>query len=152
MLARLCNMSAVALKRLGRPAKYSTPEEMMRVAYEYFEDCKIHGEPLTVTGLAIALNLTRKSLISYEVKPEFLNTVKRLKSLVENSIENKLLTDSSVAGKIFNLKNNFDWKDTQVVEHKGELDLVLRIRSSRTRGEPIDVTPGEDRALPAFLD
>ena len=125
---------------------------MVSIAEKYFEECAEEGEPLTVTGLAISLGMTRKMLINYEIKPEFRHTIKRLKAHVEQSIERKLLTDSSVAGKIFNLKNNFDWKDTQVVEHKGELDLVARIRAGRGRREFIDVSPSEDRTLPAFLD
>ena len=141
-------MSVVMLRRVGRPPKYDTPEQMIAIAEKYFEECKEEREPLTVTGLAISLGMTRKMLINYEIKPEFRNAIKQLKSLVENSIEHKLLTDSSVAGKIFNLKNNFDWKDTQVVEHKGELDLVHRIRDSRRR--TVDVTP-EDLAIPACL-
>lgn len=142
-------MAIVAIKR-GRPPKYATPADMELLADQYLADCVREDEPLTVTGLALALDLDRKSLVNYAVKPEFLPTLKRYKSLVETSIEKRLLTQSSVAGSIFNLKNNFDWKDTQVVEHTGELNLVNRIREGRERGI-IDVTPAI-RELPDCFD
>lgn len=63
-----------------------------------------------VTGLAISLDLTRQGLINYEGRPEFVDAVKKAKARVENFLENRL-HDGHVAGPIFNLKNNFNWRD-----------------------------------------
>ena len=46
-------------------------------------------------------------------KEEFSDTIKKAKLKVENYLEKHLITDSSTTGIIFNLKNNFGWKDKQ---------------------------------------
>ena len=126
----------------GRPVKYNTPEEMQRIIDLYFLTCKVHltgddkllegldHEDLlivndiddnrpTVTGLALALDMTREGLIHYTNKSdEFADTIKKAKARVENYIE-RALYGNSVTGCIFNLKNNFGWKDKQELEHSG---------------------------------
>lgn len=71
----------------------------------------------TVTGLALALNTSRQTLINYEDKDEFFDTIKKAKDLIEHHWET-LLQGNSVTGVIFNLKNNYSWKD------KTETDLT----------------------------
>ncbi len=137
-------MEDVRPKR-GRPPKYGTPEEMQRLIDLYFLACKTHQtgdiEPLgdlpeedlliineiddtfpTITGLALALDMTRKGLIDYENKdnPEFGNTIKRAKARVESFIEQRLYGPNAT-GSIFNLKNNFGWQEKTEVknEHTG---------------------------------
>ena len=96
----------------GRPPLYATPEEMQTVIDAYFAECEAKEEPITVSGLAYALEMTTVSLRNYEVKPEFLSTVKRAKQRVEMALERRL-DAASPTGAIFNLKNNFGWKDQQ---------------------------------------
>lgn len=114
--------------KVGRPVKYETPEEMQKLVDEYFEKGayvevgdKMEFRP-TVTGLALALDLTREGLCSYSGKKEFSDTVKKAKARVELAIEQKLY-GNSVAGLIFNLKNNFGWKDKTETEHSGMIGL-----------------------------
>ncbi len=65
----------------------------------------------SVTGLALALGFSdRRSLIDYSKKEEFFHTVKSAKLRVENAIEQRLFYQNAT-GSIFNLKNNFDWRD-----------------------------------------
>lgn len=67
----------------------------------------------TVTGLAISLNTSRQTLINYqndESKPDFFDTIKAAKDLVELHWE-EMLRGSNVTGVIFNLKNNHEWQD-----------------------------------------
>jgi hypothetical protein len=121
----------------GRPLKYETPEEMQRVVDLYFLACRVHQtkdtsllEDLsddellfvndiddiypTVCGLALALDLDRKNLIVYEGRKEFRNTVKRAKQKIQAFLEQRLYSQAA-AGTIFNLKNNFGWKDAKEV-------------------------------------
>lgn len=80
---------------------------------DYFDSLEKDGKPVvkpTVTGLALHLDLTRQGLIEYEAKPDFSYTVKIGKARVEKFIEERLY-EGSPAGAIFNLKNNFGWKD-----------------------------------------
>lgn len=107
----------------GRPPKYNTPEEMQAVIDGYFDT---HDKP-TVTGLCLALDLPdRQSLLYYQhEKPEFLDTIKRAKMRIAEYIEEGLYRPTQVTGLIFNLKNNFGWKDAydHNVTEKPDIDL-----------------------------
>lgn len=90
---------------------------MQKAVDAYFDGLK-DGVPPTVTGLALHLDVDTKTLRNYEVKPEFLPTVKRAKQRIENALECGLW-GGQVTGLIFNLKNNFGWKDKTEQEHSG---------------------------------
>lgn len=67
----------------------------------------------TVTGLAVFLNTSRQTLINYEENkehPDFFDTIKKAKDLIENHWE-QMLQGNNVTGVIFNLKNNYQWAD-----------------------------------------
>jgi hypothetical protein len=105
--------------KVGRPAAYDTPEQMQQAIDSYFDTCVQEDRPPTVTGLALALGFeSRNALLYYESdKPEFLSTVKKAKGRIEQHIEEQLYRGSSVTGLIFNLKNNFGWKDAHDYTH-----------------------------------
>lgn len=67
-------------------------------------------KPYTITGLALALDTSRETLLDYEDKEDFSDTIKKAKDKCHNYVENSLLT-SNPTGAIFNLKNNYGWKD-----------------------------------------
>lgn len=105
----------------GHPPFYTDPEVMQAKVDEYFEtgDKKIiydqFGIPheirvITVTGLALALGFsTRKSLLDYSEKVEFVNVIRKAVSRVELMYESNLQTGSPT-GSIFALKN-MGWSD-----------------------------------------
>ena len=97
----------------GRPPKYNTVEEMQEKIDNYFKECDNRNKPYTITGLALALDLDRKSILNYSEKEEFFHTIKKAKLKVENYLEERLINDTSTTGIIFNLKNNYGWKDKQ---------------------------------------
>lgn len=120
----------------GRPPKYKKKEELQKKIDEYFESCfrpvtkivegkvmivtdsegtplKEQYRPFTVTGLAYALDMSRQDLLNYSKKEEFFDTIKKAKNKIENYLEEKLITDGPGTGIIFNLKNNYGWKDKQ---------------------------------------
>lgn len=111
--------------------KFETPEELQAAIDKYFSDCEASKEHMTVTGLALSLDMTRKGLIDYENKddPEFGNTIKRAKAKVENYIEKRLF-EANATGSIFNLKNNFGWKDKTEQENTGTLTINVNRQSS----------------------
>lgn len=102
----------------GRPLKFATPEDMQTKADEYFDLCKATGKPLTVTGLALALDTSRETLCDYQARDEFSDTVKRLKLRVEQYAEERLYSGPAT-GPIFALKN-FGWKDSQDMNLGGQ--------------------------------
>jgi hypothetical protein len=133
----------------GRPPAYSTPEEMQAVIDRYFEDCKgevlrddaglpiydkrgnivlIHEMPPTVTGLALALGFnSRTSLLNYQDKVEFMDTVTRAKARCEQYAEIRLYDKDGSNGAKFSLSNNFKgWADKTELELSGEgLTIIL---------------------------
>ena len=140
---------------MARPPKYKTPEDMQKIIDLYFLTCKVHrlqaqdiGNPEelltglsdeellivndiddvrpTVSGLALALDISTESLRNYEVKEEFLGTIKRAKQRIENALENNLY-GQAVTGTIFNLKNNFGWKDVSQKELSGPQGGAIEI-------------------------
>nr|DAP29522.1 MAG TPA: DNA packaging protein gp3 [Caudoviricetes sp.] len=97
----------------GRPHKISKKEELQNKIDIYFKECDMKNEPYTITGLCIALDICRDTLCEYAKKEEFSDTIKKAKLRVENYLEKHLITDNGTTGIIFNLKNNFGWKDKQ---------------------------------------
>jgi hypothetical protein len=116
---------------MARPVKYKTPEDMQGIIDQYFIDCELTYDtekPIypTVTGLALALDLTRQGLLEYcEKSDAFSDTIKKGKARVEHFIEQRLYSGQAT-GCIFNLKNNFGWKDSQDVNHGGQKDNPVR--------------------------
>jgi hypothetical protein len=103
----------------GRPLKFQSVKELQDAIDAYFASCYDEAgeltEPLTITGLALALDTTRQTLINYEERPEFLDAIKRAKTRVENFAEKRLYA-SNPSGAIFALKN-FDWSDKREVDN-----------------------------------
>ena len=97
----------------GRPPKYTEVEEMQKKIDKYFIECDLNKKPYTITGLGLALDMSRQDLINYSKKEKFFDTIKKAKMRVENYLEERLINDSSATGIIFNLKNNYGWKDKQ---------------------------------------
>lgn len=112
----------------GRPLKFKTVQELQQAIDGYFEEIKnslyINAdgvpiyEPLTITGLALALDTTRKTLMEYEEKDEFSNTIKKAKTRIENYAEKRIFS-TNPTGAIFALKN-YGWRDKVESETYGK--------------------------------
>ncbi len=100
---------------IGRPPKFKTAEEFTKQADAYFAECGLTEEPITITGLCLALDTTRDVLIDYEKglhnerDASFSHAIKRAKMVVERTYE-KRLAGNNPTGAIFALKN-FGWSD-----------------------------------------
>lgn len=132
-------------KPVGRPEKFKSVQELQKLIDAYFNSCEEevwikkldpetgellgwepqydrHGnvlkrmvKPYTISGLALALGTTRRTLLDYEQRDdEFSHTIKKAKSRCEEFAEEQLFTSKNTAGVIFNLKNNYEsWVDKQ---------------------------------------
>lgn len=130
---------------MARPLKYKTVEELQAAIDAYFEDCQgkplvddkgnaatdKYGEPVivgahppTVTGLALALGFTnRQSLLNYQGKKQFLDTITRAKSRCEAYAESRLFDRDGARGAQFSLEHNFKWsgEDSTALQKLDEL-------------------------------
>ena|SRR3990167_3214127 len=121
--------------KCGRPLKFETVELLQEKIDEYFHLCdsktkkiKVGSEiqeipdprPYTITGLALYLDTSRQTLIDYTSKEEFFDTIMRAKLKVENFTEESLWVPKIANGIMFNLKNNYGWKD------KNETDFNIK--------------------------
>jgi hypothetical protein len=121
----------------GRPLKFPDVEELQRKIDDYFEQCDDDEKPYTITGLALALDTSRETLLDYEKKDGFSDTIKTAKLRVQHYIECLSLSAKNPAGSIFNMKCNFGYQDKIVVdasvEVTGELDVRLNDAKRRLR-------------------
>mgnify|MGYP006301691029 CR=1 FL=1 len=115
----------------GQRPKFETPAEMQKLIDDYFNSCfieKVSEEgkvyqkqirPFTITGLAYSLGMTRQGLLDYQAKSEeFADTITRAKTRIEMYAEEQLFRNQGKTNGVqFNLKNNFNWKDKQEIEH-----------------------------------
>jgi hypothetical protein len=96
----------------GRPKKFRDIAELQAMVSAYFNECERKDEPLTVTGLALALDTSREVLMHVErnYEQEFVDTIKRAKLRCENYAEKQIFSGKNAAGPIFALKNH-GWQD-----------------------------------------
>lgn len=123
---------------------YKTPEDMQKVIDEYFDWCDNRTKtiydnktaheivinfpaPYTMSGLARKLGFSRQALSDYKKKDEFLDTITRARERVEEDIETRLMETRNEKGAMFNLKNNFGWRDKTETELTGESGINLNI-------------------------
>ena len=108
----------------GQPMKYKTVEELQEAIDNYFTvdafmtNSSGESEYLpTMAGLALSLDVDRRTIVNYSHNEAYFPTIRKAKAKIESFIETRLY-GNNVTGCIFNLKNNFDWKDKQEVETK----------------------------------
>lgn len=112
----------------GRPPKFNNKEEMQEAIDKYFKECIEEKRPITFTGLAYSIGLSRQGLMEYKAKDEFSDTIKEARKYVEMTLEERLIGTSGVAtGIIFNLKNNYGWQDKQDIDANVNTDIKVTL-------------------------
>lgn len=102
----------------GRPKLFNNKEEVEEKINKYFEYCEECQKPYTMSGLAYFLEVSRQTLVNYSNEEEFFDTIKKARAKVQMQLEeNALMNKANPTFTIFNLKNNFGWKDNVEVEH-----------------------------------
>ena len=106
---------------MGRPLAFDSVEELEDKVNEFFISDDAHiisfkeGQEEktyapTMSGLALFLGVDRKTITNYSNKEDYFPTIRKARARIESHLEKKLY-GNNVTGLIFNLKNNFDWKD-----------------------------------------
>lgn len=115
-----------AKNQRGRPLSFKTPEELENAVNQYFAECEVKEKPKTMSGLALALGIDRKTLVNYSNKDEYFPTIKKARQTVEQQNEEMLVSGKGNAtGIIFNMKNNFGWVDKTEQENRVILKQAL---------------------------
>jgi hypothetical protein len=141
---------------VGCPRQWKSVEAMSEAIEAYFAKCDARKvtmivgkdktlvdmpkpEPYIVQRLAVFLDLTMKGLSGYEAREEFGATIKRAKARIEaNKVLHMLDGDGPVAAYIFDLKNNYQWKDAREVNilNNPELQIVLDLVANALKPFP----------------
>jgi DNA-packaging protein gp3 len=131
---------------VGRPKKFDNVEQLENLIEGYFDYCDNYAykqkyidkegetkekiifspKPYTVSGLCAFLGISRETLNDYSKKEEFSDTIKAAKIAIEaEKVEGATQGKYNATIVIFDLKNNFDWKDKTEVDnnHKGNISL-----------------------------
>ncbi len=146
-------------KTVGRPPKYKTKEEIEEKIEAYFKKCEgeilkddngepvlnkwgkpvvINCQPPTVTGLALALGFTtRTSLLNYQGKKEFMDTITRAKTMIEAYTEERLFDRDGTSGAQFSLRNNFSGWNEETKTALDEEEQRARIKEIEARTEAL---------------
>ena len=129
--------------KFGRPRKYSG-EEFRSAVERYFDSITTEQEakdelgrpiinrlgeavrhviyivPPSISGLCVDLKIDRSTLDNYandENHPEYKRVIDWAKQLIRAYLEEELLVRrKGIQGVIFNLQNNYDWKEKREIE------------------------------------
>ena len=123
-----------------RPLKYSTYKEIQKDIDNYFDKCDKKNKPYTITGLSLALDTCRETLLTYQnceqstidkVEASMISdAIVKAKQRCQNYAEEYLFSGKPVAGSIFNLCNNYKWKNGTDLNIGGQSDNKLNISVS----------------------
>ena len=139
MIKNIIEETKIDKRGFKRPATYIGAQDLYKAGLNFFKKCDEKKKPYTVTGLALALGFSgRTELLRYQGKATFEDAVKKLKSIVEESVEERLFTHNPT-GAIFWLKN-FGWTDRQDIDIKQ--DIVVEIVHHLPK-KPVDITPAK---------
>ena len=140
----------------GRPKKFTDPVKLEEKINEFFEFCdsqtrmivndkgqtKLVFKPYTLSGLQLYLGCDNEVLTDLEKDDVFRNIIKNARKRVENWVEEKSLTgDINATTAIFNLKNNFGWKDKTEVETTDKTQENYEAWLKKNQEVLKDVTP-----------
>lgn len=95
---------------VGKPRAFATPEALQAACDEYFDKMDKEKRPYTIAGLALHLDIDRKTLVNYSRLDEYFPTVKKARARVASWMEEQALTNQiNPTMSIFLMKNNFGY-------------------------------------------
>ena len=123
------------MSKVGRPKIFNDVKEVEEKINAYFNYCEEKEKPYTMSGLAYYLGISRQTLVNYSNQDQFFDTIKKARDRVQMQLEeNALSNKANPTFTIFNLKNNFDWKDSNEVKTNVEItkldELLNEIKNS----------------------
>ena len=95
--------------------EYAVNPESTQKIYKYGDYIMEQTKPFTVSGLASYLKTSRETLMNYEKREEFFDTIIEAKDRIYAYTEESLFSGNSNGAK-FSLINNYSWKDKQEID------------------------------------
>ena len=140
--------------KIGRPPKYESPEQMQVAIDQYFKQCEAGKKtfvirrgkeiektvriPKTVSGLALALGFSsRRSILNYQEKDEFLPIISRAKLEIENdNLEGGFTGEYEARICALNLSANFGYATKKQIENdiKTHSEVLRELENKRLGG------------------
>lgn len=134
-------------RAMARKPKYESVEQIEGLIEAYFESCKgeilreedgsivfnpkdgtpiwINRKPPTIPGLALALGFSsRQSLYNYKARKEFMDTISRAQTRVEQYTAERLFDRDSQRGAQFALEYGFRYRRDAEGEKKDESQRI----------------------------
>ena len=113
--------------------KYKNIEELQKGIEKYFNECDEKEKPYTMSGLAYSLDIDRTTLINYGERDSYSTLIKKAKARVQAQLEeNALMGKGNATFTIFNLKNNYGWRDSVEVTDNREINKVEELLNKLT--------------------
>lgn len=133
----------------GSKPKYKDAAALQIAIDKYFMDCQpkpildkdghaitdkngnvvlIDSKPYTMTGLCIALGISRQCLMRYKNSDIFGEAITRAREKVNEFAEQMLYDRNGVQGAKFTLINNFGWSDKQDVNVSSKAAIDINIK------------------------
>ena len=131
----------------GRPLKLQNPKKVQEAIDGYFLKCETDNTPATLSGMCIALGITRETFGQYSKgegeHSKISDTIKRAHQRIEEAYERRGMTAQNPAFSIFVLKV-MGWPDKQDIdinaklrpsayseEEEAELREIARLRAAK---------------------
>lgn len=95
----------------------------------------VQVRPFTVSALAVELGMSRTHFLEYETldsRKDFGDSVKKARNICLAYAEKQLFTGQAVAGVIFNLINNYGWKNKSSEELEKEKSQTVINNTTQT--------------------
>ena len=131
-------MGEIYINKGGKPKKFQDLKALEAAIEDYFKKKDKAHKPYTITGLAITLGTSRRTLLNIQKEDYYSNDFKHLintaKERILERVEEGLLSGTyNAAGSIFTLKNNGGWVDKteQTIEVKNSIADTLETRRKR---------------------
>jgi len=103
---------------MPKPLMFKTPSELKKKLNAYFRECDRRKKPYTITGLTVYLGTSRQLLCDYGKRDKYADLISEAKLRCEAYAEEALFLLRNTQGAIFNLKNNYGWRDQIDIDAK----------------------------------
>jgi hypothetical protein len=109
----------------GLPPSFNSVEEMRQGVEQYLAWCAEQGLEPNHIEMAHHLGCSRRVLNDYTRRDGYKEVLEYAKERIESVMVRKLTNKSyATAGVIFNLTNNYGWKQPNQIEHSGAIAVA----------------------------